>query len=272
MALTPQGRQLTEANRLRQVRLAAQAAGVALVLWNDLEASNLDATTPAWLAANTALVNRFAADSADSTANYIDRYRTAEIGSATGKVVTPTVDNLLTSQVLLLAGPVRIKQLIKSGLAGGDALTAARTGFMGMMRREVMMGGRQTVDLTTGQDQEAIGWRRVSDGSPCAFCAMLCSRGPVYRSKGYAGADPTQGLKMKFHAHCGCSAEIVYGSWEPTAEEQKYVDSYRSAVASANAAGGKRNLQNILPKMRENGSFRDSPSVRNKTTQSKQDG
>jgi hypothetical protein len=173
---------------------------------------------------------------------------------------------------LLLAGPIRIKQLIKAGVAGDAAFTAARNGFLGIMRREVMMGGRKTVDLTTDQDQKAIGWRRVSDGNPCSFCALLCSRGPVYRSKGYAGADPTQGLRMKFHAHCGCSAEIVYGSWEPNDQEQGYVDSYKSAVSSVNADGDKRTAKNILSKMRENGSFRDSPSVRNKTTQSNQDG
>lgn len=272
MALTPQGQRLTEANRLRQIRLAAQAAGVALVLWDDLSASDLDASTPAWLAANTALANRFGEQSMDATSTYIDRYRAAEVGAGTGRIVTPTADNLLTSQVLLLAGPVRVKQLIKSGVAGGEALRAARAGFLGMMRREVMQPGRKTIDLTTDQDQVAVGWRRVSDGDPCAFCAMLCSRGPVYRSKGYAGADPTQGLEMKFHAHCGCSAEIVYDSWEPNNEEQAYVGSYKSAVASVNGAGAKRTPQNILREMRSNGSFRDSPSVRNKTTQSNQDG
>jgi hypothetical protein len=266
MALTPQGQRLTEANRLRQIRLAAQAAGVALVLWDDLSASDLDASTPAWLAANTALANRFGEQSKDATASYIERYRAAEVGAATGQIVTPIADGLLTSQVLLLAGPVRVKQLIKSGVAGGDALRAARTGFLGMMRREVMQPGRKTIDLTTDQDQAAIGWRRVSDGDPCSFCALLCSRGPVYRSRGYAGADPTQGLRMKFHAHCGCSAEIVYGSWEPNADEQAYVDSYKSAVASVNAAGAKRSPQNILREMRGNGSFRDSPSVRRVAT------
>ncbi|KAB5606685.1 hypothetical protein EHS19_06735 [Bifidobacterium jacchi] len=42
----------------------------------------------------------------------------------------------------------------------------------------------------------ADGWRRVSDGDPCAFCAMLVTRGPVYtsRDKALHTTNPAPGI------------------------------------------------------------------------------
>ncbi|MDR6172642.1 hypothetical protein [Curtobacterium sp. SORGH_AS_0776] len=271
MALTAQGRRLTETNRLLQLQLASQAAGVGLILWDQLQASNLDGSTPEWLASNTALASRYYDESSRTTAEYISQYRAVEAAGNTAPVLVPTFDAALTAQILLVAGPVRVKNFISRGFSGSSALAAAKSGYAGMLRRQVMMGGRQTVDLTASQDEQAVGWRRVSDGNPCAFCAMLCSRGPVYRSASSAG-DPVAGNGLHYHAHCGCHAEIVYGSWEPNEQEQGFIDAYQKAAREANAAGFARTQQSVLPRLRANGDFRDSPSVRNKTTQSDQDG
>lgn len=268
MARTVEGRQLTAANGILQQRLAAQAAEVAFVLWDELDPSRLDASGTRWLAANTALAAEFSAQSAATTSTYIGQYRAAEgVAASAGPIIRPSFDAALTSQILLVAGPLRVKNLVGSGMTGSAALAAARSGYAGMLRRQVMMGGRQTVDLTAAQDDQAIGWRRVTDGSPCAFCAMLCSRGPVYRSRARAGDDPVAGNGMKFHSHCGCHAELVYGSWEPSESEQGYIDTYNRAAQQATAAGYSRTQDSVLPRMRADGDFRDSPSVRNKTTQ-----
>ncbi|MBT2502986.1 hypothetical protein [Curtobacterium sp. ISL-83] len=272
MALTQEGQRLTEANGLLQIRLAARAAGIGLSLWRELDPRNIDRSAIRWLAANTALASDFYTQSATTTATYIDRYRNAEGVGDTGPVVRPSFDAALTAQTLLIAGPFRVKNLVGSGMTGSQALAAARGGYAGMLRRQVMMGGRETIDLTAAQDEQAVGWRRVSDGHPCAFCAMLCSRGPVYRSRAQAGDDPVAGEGMRFHPHCGCHAELVYGSWKPSEQEQGYIDTYNRAAREANAAGYARTQESVLPRMRANGDFRDSPSVRNKTTQSTSDG
>lgn len=267
MALTAEGRRLTEANRLRQIRLAAQAAGVGLVLWNDLDPSDLNRSGVRWLAENTALASDFYGQAVSTTANYIEQYRAAEGVSGAGAIVRPSFDAALTSQILLVAGPIRVKNLVGSGMSGSAALAAAKSGYAGMLRRQVLMGGREAIDQTAAQDDQAIGWRRVSDGDPCTFCALLCSRGPVYRSRAQAGDDPVAGDGMRFHSHCGCHAELVYGSWQPNEQEQGFIDSYNRAARQANAAGDARTQQTVLPRMRESGDFRDSPAVRNQTTQ-----
>lgn len=271
MALTAEGVALTEANRRRQLAIAARAASVGLVLWNDLDARNLDGSGTRWLAENVALANQYQAQSSAATAAYLDRYRAAEGVADAGPVITPTFDASLTAQILLVAGPLRVKNLVGSGMSGSAALARAKNGYAGMLRRQVLMGGRETIDLTTGQDQQAVGWRRVSDGDPCTFCAMLCSRGPVYRSAGTTAGSVERdsrggGRGMHFHAHCGCTSEIVYGSWQPNEQEQGFIDAYDRAARQANAAGEARTQDTVLYRMRANGDFRDSPAIRNQTT------
>lgn len=47
-----------------------------------------------------------------------------------------------------------------------------------------------------------VGWRRVSSGSGCGFCAMLESRGAVYKRERSAG--------FSAHDGCSCTAEPVW--------------------------------------------------------------
>ncbi|WP_406192375.1 hypothetical protein OH733_05400 [Streptomyces griseus] len=73
--------------------------------------------------------------------------------------------------------------------------------------RIAMNGGRSTVWNHTSRDRRAVGYIRLSrSGTPCGWCAMLISRGPVYRSSAsaqYADGD-------KFHDNCHCYAEPVF--------------------------------------------------------------
>lgn len=103
--------------------------------------------------------------------------------------------------------------------APADRAKAVTVGEMASAaQREVMAAGRETVQRT------ATRWRRVTDGKPCGFCAMVASRGPVYRSEATA-----RGAGGRYHDHCGCTVEPHYGSvadWEPTPEEQRFIDAY----------------------------------------------
>ena len=100
----------------------------------------------------------------------------------------------------------------------------------------------------------------MSDGNPCAFCAMLVSRGPAYTSEAAALA---QGNGDPYHKKCGCTVEVLYGPWVPNETEQGFVDAYFDAAEAANAAGQKRTADTVLWRMRQGGSFTDSPAVRN---------
>lgn len=73
--------------------------------------------------------------------------------------------------------------------------------------RIVMNGARGTVWNYAQRDRRVIGYIRLSrTGTPCGWCAMLISRGPVYKSE--TSAEYSDG--DKYHDNCHCYAEPVY--------------------------------------------------------------
>ncbi|MFE4451427.1 hypothetical protein [Streptomyces sp. NPDC056796] len=73
--------------------------------------------------------------------------------------------------------------------------------------RLVNNGGRSTVWNHMEKDRRVIGYIRLSrTGTPCGWCAMLISRGPVYRSQKSA----EYGDGDKYHDNCHCYAEPVF--------------------------------------------------------------
>lgn len=251
MASTDEGRRLTEAHKFAQLGVGARAELEARMLWGRLDVDDLDGSTPYWLAETVRAVNARTVESQRVASVYLSEYRRAEIGSSGEIVVAAPVG---TAAALRFAGPVRVKRLILSGMSSADAYRAALTKFAGMARRQAMMGGRLTVAATSGADRKAVGWRRVTDGNPCAFCAMLASRGPVYRDA--AAADGVQ-----YHAHCGCTAEPAYSNvWEPDADEERFLEAYGEARARVAADGKAIKTKDLLAEMRRSGDFRDSPN------------
>lgn len=60
-------------------------------------------------------------------------------------------------------------------------------------------------------DRRVIGYVRVSKtGTPCHFCAVLLSRGFVYKSESSAGGGFNGSADEKYHANCQCFAVPIY--------------------------------------------------------------
>lgn len=78
----------------------------------------------------------------------------------------------------------------------------ARVLVRGGMQLRIAKGARETVMRSSLADPAADGWQRVGDGSTCAFCSLLISRGAVYSE---ATAD------FAAHDSCGCSAVPAWG-------------------------------------------------------------
>lgn len=96
----------------------------------------------------------------------------------------------------------------------------------GAASRHVLDGGNRSVLKLIEENDRLIGYIRVTDGDPCYFCAMLASRGPVYRtpkragpnqrgernSSGRAGEAFTGAGAWKVHDNCACTVEPVFSS------------------------------------------------------------
>ncbi|WJN63261.1 MuF-like injected head protein [Streptomyces phage phiScoe54] len=80
--------------------------------------------------------------------------------------------------------------------------------------RVAMNGGRSTVWNHAQRDRKVLGYIRLSrTGTPCGWCAMLISRGPVYKSRSSAeggGSVANYGDGDKYHDNCHCYAEPVF--------------------------------------------------------------
>jgi len=261
MALTADGKALTEAHRVGQIAIGANADAALRLVWPVLDPADLDRSEPAWMSASLGVTRPYYQDSVNLAAAYTTAYREAE-GVSPGPIVRPAWNQQHVAENLHLAGPVRVKLLVGSGMAGAAAATAAVTKFAGIGRRAVMSGGRMMIHESTARDGNAVGWRRVTDGDPCTFCAMLATRGPVYGKNTVLST----GEGLRYHGSCGCTAETVYGEWQPTDMEQFFIDEYQRAASEVSELGLPRTQKNVLPRMRRSGTFKDSPLSRNKTS------
>lgn len=79
--------------------------------------------------------------------------------------------------------------------------------------RHVSDAGRDTIDTVITSDPVAVGYIRIAKDTPCAFCLMLSSRGPVYKGDSFARSDPrfTGPGNHKVHDACGCQLQPIYG-------------------------------------------------------------
>lgn len=108
---------------------------------------------------------------------------------------------------LEVTGPVGQKSKAKRGKPLQVARDESFVQASGAAARHVLTGGRQSLLTLLDDDPQAVGWFRVTDGDPCAFCALLASRGPVYKSETTAG--------FQAHDHCACTAEPAYSRSAP---------------------------------------------------------
>jgi len=135
------------------------------------------------------------------TATYLVNHAATEGVLVTPTLVTPSTEQIATS--LRVTGPVAFKTSIK---ATGSELAARRVMIQrvtGAGQRLILAGARDSIDETVHRSKTIVGWQRITSGSPCAFCAMLASRGAVYKSEDSAGSGG-------FHDHDSCSVEPVY--------------------------------------------------------------
>lgn len=102
--------------------------------------------------------------------------------------------------------------------AGAQAAAAAE--------RVALSAARDDLMAATRRDPRVIGYARVSGtGSPCGWCAMLISRGAVYRSAASATAASSKAANRSegetFHPNCKCFGEPVY-SQEQYDEDDRF--------------------------------------------------
>jgi len=140
------------------------------------------------------------------------------LSAATGKSLKRALDN------------------VRAGDSPNLALATAKGNMLGSAKRQVLNAGRSRLMRLSRADKDIIAWARVTDGGPCSFCAMLVSRGPVYKTAN----------KFPAHDRCGCSVRPVTkndpsGGWSDDARAYKELwtgdaVTFRHAITERRAA------------------------------------
>lgn len=157
-------------------------------------------------------------------------------------------------------------------------VTATISRASGGLQRIIADTDRDTIMASVQSDPAPTGYRRSASTSGCAFCKMLATRGATYnsaasastvsgrgtalssnqqrrlgrRAEGIKGRG-TQSVGSKYHDHCKCVAEPVWGD-EP---EPAHVAEWRSAYDKAFQAvidkhpGEKNYTPYLLAEMRQ---------------------
>lgn len=210
----------SEAHQAAQSVLVGSLMADLASAWPALDPLHIKASMPRFAALVAALVRRYGMASASLAVSHYRQQRLA--GGIAGRItVVPAapapvdqVEASLWTAVDSLYGPVT-----------PETIAATQTNVEGVASRLAQDPGRQTIVNAVQADPSARGWARVTEMGACSFCLMLAIRagsgGVLYYSKGSAGARANSRFvgagDFKFHDHCECHVEPVFGRYEPTA-------------------------------------------------------
>lgn len=225
MARTDAGAVLTAQHRRAQVQLRARALRDYTQLWPLWQGD--DASFGRLVDAALPLVRAHHRISSSLAAAYYPVFRTAErVGAeATPRPAGPINQERVVA-ALHVTGRVTTGKAILAGQSPQAAMQTALVRTSGTVTRHVLQGGRDTLVLSSGEDRQAQGWARVTSGTPCAFCAMVASRGAAF-----AGADTAE---FQAHDHCACMAEPAYEGSAPPGRASEFRELWDKHAAGEN--------------------------------------
>lgn len=202
---TPEATELTRRHRRQLAQLSDEVQTRLKALLRTVDLTDVSKWWTSVSPQAILLVQRGADAAAVLAAQYLQAHAAAEgVAGLTPTRVGADRDEIATS--LEVTGPVAFKTNVAlGGPAEAPVMQRAyhtmRIKTLGAATRLVLNGSRKTTMATFSDSDQVKGWRRVSGGSPCAFCAMLISRGATYsKSK----------RNFEAHDHDNCSAELVY--------------------------------------------------------------
>lgn len=197
-----------ERHRRAQIQLAARAAREVAAAWQLLDPTDVDRTLERWLQTTLGIVARNRSLSARlGAAHYLDLRDQSGVTARMPERIPPVdADTAAITTSMVVTGPNDIKARTAATEGGFTTPIAALAGskVVGAAVRHVLGGGRGAIINRIQVDRAAIGVARVTSGKPCAFCAMLASRGAVYKDRSQTSAG------FQSHDACKCQPMTIY--------------------------------------------------------------
>lgn len=199
-------------------------------LWGLLDLRNVIASWPQVRTAIAAIITEQSQVMGQAGNAYYQQVRATAGVLGLPPVLTvppPPAENLIRA-TLDSTGPYSLLARIKQGRDVSEAAQVTGAMVGAAATRLIQNGARTAVLQAVQQDSAAVAWYRVTAADPCAFCAMLASRGAIYRSAASAG--------FKAHSRCRCSAAAVFSKEDARALKDN--DLYRQWKQVTRGYGG----------------------------------
>jgi hypothetical protein len=219
-----------------QTRLSGLLLAEFTRLWPELVAEDPPLLGPTVLA----LLRPYAVASAALAAEFYDAER--EVAGARTRFTVPVAEppplEQVTATMSWATRELRADEPDQG--SAGAALTLAR----GAVQRLVVDAGRRTLARAVTADDSADGWARVPTGAQtCHFCAMLATRGAVYKSRSSGGSRVSGRFvgegNFKFHDSCNCTLQPIFRGqrYQPPREVEQWEQLYAEVTAGESGAG-----------------------------------
>jgi hypothetical protein len=232
VARTAAGAELTTAHHAAQLAVRAGSIANLVRLWRIVDPTDLRNTIDTFVAAAVLLAGSGFDESAGTARRYYTLFRRVEGGARDnlpqGSPLARTSEADLAAELrgAALAGIINAR---RGGLSVEQAKTRGFVRTAGALAKLVLAGGRRTIITAVRTDRMAVGWARVTDGDPCAFCRMLAGRGVTYKTQASAEFVP--------HDGCGCSAEPSFKGSAPPEQAAEYAREWSEAQRLARQDG-----------------------------------
>lgn len=130
-----------------------------------------------------------------------------------------------------------LEALHERGATPEQALERSATTVAGAAAKHALDGGRSYIRRAIERDVVAVGWYRVVKAGCCAFCAVLASRGAVYKQDSFADSDPRfEGDgEEKVHDHCACTLAPLYSRSQEVDERNRDLQAFWYQAVKADA-------------------------------------
>lgn len=221
-----------ETAQAAQTGLAAVMARDVDQAWHLLDPADMQTTLPKFKLAVAALVRKYGLASGALAAEfYAEQRREAK---ATTRYATKVAAPAPTEQV-----DKAIDWATRGLWQPSPNVASAKVMSTGVAEKMVLDVGRRTVINTARGDRAARGWARVPEPGCCSFCAMLATRGAVYKDGSFDNANAKflshedTPSDIKTHDHCRCHAEPVFTAYEPTAQVRQWQHEWREVTKDA---------------------------------------
>lgn len=222
---SPRARELTSRHR-QQLRIVAEVVRRRM---RRLLAGATPADIDAWWARVEPEAVRLVLRGADAAATLGERYlrRHALLEGVELEPVRAVPGRQQVAESLRVTGPVGFKTHMARTGSEAASLRAMAERMTGAATRHTMSGERDTIMRTFAERDEIVGWRRVDDGDPCAFCAMLVSRGAVYDK---------DTVRFQAHDSDGCTPEPLYRREAEPPEVRRLYEEWVDVTAGTSGA------------------------------------